>query len=153
MASSGITCILNFIKIGPRSLKLEGRHTHSMMNLKTEQHKHSHRASYETRRFITVITTARQRYLFLARWIQSTLPKPVSLISILILSSHLRLSLSSVFSFMLSNKHFELTASTQQVGTGWRHDADLVCFDAPMNRPCQSSVSDRRYGTEVEAQG
>jgi hypothetical protein len=48
-----------------------------------------------TRRFITAFTTARQRSLSWARWIHSTPPKPISLRSILIPSSHPRLGLSS----------------------------------------------------------
>jgi len=49
------------------------------------------------RRFITVLTTARQWSLSWARSIQSTFSQPFSLRSILILSSHLRMSLSSGF--------------------------------------------------------
>jgi hypothetical protein len=48
---------------------------------------------YETRMFITVLTSARHLYLFSARSIQSSQPPPTSLRSILILSSHLRLGL------------------------------------------------------------
>jgi hypothetical protein len=48
---------------------------------------------YGTRRFITVFTTARHRFLSWARWIQSTLQNSIYLRSILILFSHLRLIL------------------------------------------------------------
>jgi hypothetical protein len=51
---------------------------------------------YGIRRFITVFTTSRHWSLSWARWIQSTICHPISLRSILILSSHLRLSLPSV---------------------------------------------------------
>jgi len=46
---------------------------------------------YRNRRLITVITRARHWSLFRARCIQSTASHPISLRSILILSSHLRL--------------------------------------------------------------
>jgi hypothetical protein len=52
-------------------------------------------AFYGTRRFITVLTTAHYWSLSWARWIQSTLFRPISLRSILISSCHLRLSLPS----------------------------------------------------------
>jgi hypothetical protein len=45
--------------------------------------------------FITAFTKAHQRSLSLARWIHSTPPQPISLRSILIPSSHLRLGLPS----------------------------------------------------------
>jgi hypothetical protein len=49
-----------------------------------------------TRRFITAFTTARQRSVSWVRWIHSTPPsQPISLRSVLIPSSHLRLGLSS----------------------------------------------------------
>jgi hypothetical protein len=54
-----------------------------------------------TRMFITVFTRARHRSLFWATWIQSTLPQPISLRSILIPSSHLRLGLPSGLSTYL----------------------------------------------------
>jgi hypothetical protein len=50
-------------------------------------------AFYGTQRFITVFTTCLQWSLSWARWIQSTSSHPISLRSILILSSHLRLGL------------------------------------------------------------
>jgi len=52
-------------------------------------------ALYGTRRFITAFTTARHLSLSWANSIQSILPHPTSWRSILILSSHLRLSLPS----------------------------------------------------------
>ena len=52
---------------------------------------------YGTRRFITTFTTARQLPLSRASSIQSMLSHPTSWRSILILSSHLRLGLPSVF--------------------------------------------------------
>jgi len=52
-------------------------------------------AFYGTRKFITVFTTARQWSLSRARWIQSTLFHTISLRSILMLSSHLRIGLPS----------------------------------------------------------
>jgi hypothetical protein len=45
--------------------------------------------------FITAFTTARQRSLTWARWIHSTDSQPISLRSMLIPSSHLRLGLTS----------------------------------------------------------
>jgi len=53
-------------------------------------------ASYENRRFITVFTRGRHWSLSWARCIQS-MPSPISLTSILILSSHLCLGLPSGF--------------------------------------------------------
>jgi hypothetical protein len=53
-------------------------------------------AFYETQRFVTVFTTARHWSLSWVRRIHSTTSQPISLTSILILSSHLRLGLSSV---------------------------------------------------------
>jgi hypothetical protein len=50
---------------------------------------------YGTKRFISVFTRVSHRSLSWARWIQITLTCPISLISILILSSHLLLSLQS----------------------------------------------------------
>jgi hypothetical protein len=50
---------------------------------------------YETWRFITVFTRDSHWSLSWARWIQSVPPYPISLRSILILSSHLRLGLPS----------------------------------------------------------
>ena len=50
---------------------------------------------FETRRFITVLTIARQLSLSWANSIQSPQPPPTSWRSILILSSHLRLGLLS----------------------------------------------------------
>jgi hypothetical protein len=47
-------------------------------------------AFYGTRRFITVFTTARHKPISWARWIQSTPHHSMSLRSILMLSSHLR---------------------------------------------------------------
>ena len=52
-------------------------------------------AFYGTRRFITALTSARQLSLSWASPIQSTNPHPTSWRSILILSTHLRLGLSS----------------------------------------------------------
>jgi hypothetical protein len=52
-------------------------------------------AFYWTRRFIVVLTRARHWSLFSARSIQSVPPHPISLRSILILSTHLRLDLPS----------------------------------------------------------
>ena len=52
-------------------------------------------AFYGTRRFITALTSARHLSLSWASSIQSTHPHPTSQRSILILSSHLRLGLSS----------------------------------------------------------
>jgi hypothetical protein len=52
-------------------------------------------AFYGNRRFITVFTTARHLSLSRAKWTQSTSPNPISLRSILMLSSHLRLDLPS----------------------------------------------------------
>jgi hypothetical protein len=48
-----------------------------------------------TRKFITVFTRVRHRSISRANWIQSTLPEPISLRSILIPSSHLRFGLPS----------------------------------------------------------
>jgi hypothetical protein len=50
---------------------------------------------HRTRRFITVFTTARHWSQSWTRCIQSTPSHPISLISILILSSHVRLGLAS----------------------------------------------------------
>jgi len=50
---------------------------------------------FGNRRFITVFTSARHLSLSWATWIQSMPPHPTSWISILILSSHLRLGLPS----------------------------------------------------------
>jgi len=52
-------------------------------------------AFYRTRRFITKFTRVRHWSLSWARWTQSTPCHPISLISILILSSHLRQDLPS----------------------------------------------------------
>jgi len=52
-------------------------------------------AFYITRRLITVFTTVRHWFLPWARWIQSKPSHPMSLKSILLLSSHLHLSLAS----------------------------------------------------------
>jgi hypothetical protein len=56
---------------------------------------------YGTRWFITVFTRTLQYSLQRAKWIQSTLRHPVSLRSILILSSHL---LSGLFPFVFPTK-------------------------------------------------
>jgi hypothetical protein len=53
--------------------------------------------SYETRRFVTVITSVRHWLLSWVRWIQSISPKPVSLRAISVLSSHVLLCLCSGF--------------------------------------------------------
>jgi hypothetical protein len=55
-------------------------------------------AFYGTRRFISMFTAARHRSLSWARCIQSTYSHPISLISVLILSYHLRLRLSRCLS-------------------------------------------------------
>jgi hypothetical protein len=52
-------------------------------------------ATYGTRRFITMFTTVLRRSLSWARSVQSIPPHPISLTSILILSTHLRFGLHS----------------------------------------------------------
>jgi hypothetical protein len=72
---------------------------------------------YGTRKFITVFTRVLYWYLSWARWIQSTPPHPISLRSIFILSSYLRLGLpSGFFPSGLSTKilyafHFSICAT------------------------------------------
>jgi hypothetical protein len=70
-------------------------------------------AFYVTRRFITVFTTARHWSLFWAARIQSTRSHPIPLRSILILSSHLRLSIrvSGFLPKMLQALHLKCTFS------------------------------------------
>jgi hypothetical protein len=60
---------------------------------------------YGTRRFIAVVTTARYWSLSWDRWIQFTPSKPISLRSILMLSSHLRLGLPSFPSLLVSGRN------------------------------------------------
>jgi len=64
-------------------------------------------AFYGTSRFITMFTRTRHWYLSWARWIQSTPRHPISLRSILILSSHLHLWLLAVL-FPKYCVHFSL---------------------------------------------
>jgi hypothetical protein len=61
-------------------------------------------AFYGTQRFVTVFTRACQWSLFWARWIRSICSHPISLRSILILSSHLYLGFWMVLPFRLSNQ-------------------------------------------------
>jgi hypothetical protein len=60
---------------------------------------------YGTEIFIIVLTRTRHRSLFWARWIQSTLPNPVTLRSILILSSYLCVGLPCPLPFRFSNQN------------------------------------------------
>jgi hypothetical protein len=61
---------------------------------------------YGTRRFITVFTRAPHWSLFWDRWMKSIPSHPISLISILILSSYLRIGLpSGIFSFDFNTKN------------------------------------------------
>ena len=65
---------------------------------------------YGTRRFITVLTSARHPSLSWASPIQSTPPHPTSWRSILILSSHLRLDLPSGLAWWIHDFYFEQSA-------------------------------------------
>jgi hypothetical protein len=68
-------------------------------------------ALYGTRRFITVVTTARHWFLSWARRIQSTYSRPFTLNSFLILPSHVRLGLPSDLSpLKFPNQNFECTS-------------------------------------------
>jgi hypothetical protein len=65
-----------------------------------------HTAIYGTWRFITVFTRAHHWSLSRNRWIQSTISHPISLRSILILSSYIRLDIHVIFSLRFSSWNF-----------------------------------------------
>jgi hypothetical protein len=67
-------------------------------------------AFYVTWGFITVITRGHHLSLSWATWIQSTLPKPISLRSILISSSHLYLGFLTkmLYAFLISQQFYTL---------------------------------------------
>jgi hypothetical protein len=80
-------------------------------------------AFYGTRRFITVFTTACHWFLSWARYIQSTPSLPISLRSILILSSHLRLGAAQSIQKLLY-KLDDLCSIPDKV-------TDTNCFSSP----------------------
>lgn len=80
------------------SLEDQGRHIHLNDNLKLQ--------------YISVFTMAHYLFLTWTRWMQSTASHRISLISILMLSSHLHLDLSSLY-FRLSNRNLLYAADEQ----------------------------------------
>ena len=86
---------------------------------------------FGTRRFITVLTSARHLSLSWANFIQSPKPPPTSWRSILILSSHLRLGLPNVMRifrlmlFMLYTYRRHWCVAMETAAQWWRHIVKL----------------------------
>ena len=101
---------------------------------------------YVTRTFITAFTNSRQISLPWTRQNQSIHPHPTSWISVLILSSHLRLVLPSGLFTTFSNNSASLrTCSLQTRCVGkMLHDAtpNVVCY-------CHETVGNNTYNTRV----
>jgi hypothetical protein len=95
-------------------------------------------AFYGNRRYITVFARARHWSLSWATWIQSTCYHLISVRSILILSSHLRLGrLSGLFPFRSSSSRQMME---KYLKTG---------YDRVQWRQCQSSYHSLFYGTDI----
>jgi hypothetical protein len=71
----------------------EGRWNNAMEKLTVAELVKKFAVFYRTRIFITIFITARHLFLSWARWIQSTPYYPVSLKSMFILPSHIKLGL------------------------------------------------------------
>jgi hypothetical protein len=105
---------------------------------------------YGTRNFITVFTRALHESLFWVRWIQTTPTHPISLRSILILSTQLRLGLPSglfpsgfptniLYAFLFAPSVLRaLSSSSSLTWSFWLYLEKSTNYEAPHYKVCSN---------------